>query len=256
MAFEYVSVDEAIARSGLRMVVVGNVPSLWGEAAKGILHVKHLDWAAVRLVHDSDALKDWAGQRSGPVLVVDDEAPLSGWKDILLRAERLAAAPALLPLDERARDVVLALSDDICGVGGLGWSRRLQLVHAGLRGDGGFPERIAKYLAAKYGYDPEAGDSHGPRVVELLAMLANRLREARDAGSRYYIGSQLSALDIYSAAAIGMFCPLPSVQCAMDPAIRAAFESLDAPTRDALDATLIEHRDMIYAAHLELPLSL
>lgn len=37
MAFQYVSVDEAIRRSGVRMVVVGGVPSPWGEAAKGIL---------------------------------------------------------------------------------------------------------------------------------------------------------------------------------------------------------------------------
>ncbi len=40
MTFPYISVEEARARSGLRMVVVGNVPSPWGEAAKGILHIK------------------------------------------------------------------------------------------------------------------------------------------------------------------------------------------------------------------------
>lgn len=37
MSFQYVSVQEAMKRGGLRMVVVGNVPSPWGEAAKGIL---------------------------------------------------------------------------------------------------------------------------------------------------------------------------------------------------------------------------
>jgi len=256
MAFDYVSVDEAIARGGLRMVVVGNVPSLWGEAAKGILHVKRLDWAAVRLVYDNDALKTWAGQRSGPVLVYGKEPPLSNWQDILLLAERLAPLPALLPDDGAGREFVLVLSADICSAGGLGWSRRLQLVHAGLRGDNGFPERVAKYLAAKYGYDPQAGDSHGVRVAELLGKLANRLREQHAVGSRYYCGNRLSALDIYSAAAIGMFSPLPSVQCAMDPAMRAAFESRDASVAAALDPVLIEHRDMVYAEHLELPLSL
>ncbi len=40
MAFTYLSVEEAIRRGGLRMVVVGGVPSPWGEAAKGLLHVK------------------------------------------------------------------------------------------------------------------------------------------------------------------------------------------------------------------------
>ena len=39
------------------MVVVGGVPSPWGEAAKGILHIKGIDWAAVRLVYDSEPLQ-------------------------------------------------------------------------------------------------------------------------------------------------------------------------------------------------------
>ena len=67
MAFQYVSVEDAIERGGLRMVVVGGVPSPWGEAAKGILHIKGIEWVAVRLAYDSEALKEWAGQRSGPV---------------------------------------------------------------------------------------------------------------------------------------------------------------------------------------------
>jgi hypothetical protein len=31
------------------MVVVGEVPSPWGEAAKGFLHIKGVNWVAVRL---------------------------------------------------------------------------------------------------------------------------------------------------------------------------------------------------------------
>ncbi len=158
MPFEYVGVEEAMQRPGLRMVVVGSVPSLWGEAAKGILHVKGLDWVAVRLVYDSEALKNWAGQRSGPVLIHDDGQPLSGWLDILLLAERLAPAPALLPDDCGTRNLVLGLSEDICAQGGLGWWRRLQLIHAGLHAGSGFPERVAKYLGAKYGYDAAKGE--------------------------------------------------------------------------------------------------
>jgi hypothetical protein len=46
MSFEYVSVEEAIKRRGLRMVVVGDVPSPWGEAAKGFLHIKGIDGSA------------------------------------------------------------------------------------------------------------------------------------------------------------------------------------------------------------------
>jgi hypothetical protein len=50
--------------------------------------------------------------------------------------------------------------------------------------------------------------------------------------------------------------PLPPELCNMHPVSRAAFEWLDAETAAALDPILIEHRDMMYSRHLELPLSL
>src|SRR5581483_9130402 len=123
MTFSYISVEDAIKRPGLRMVVVGGVPSPWGEAAKGILHIKGIDWAAVRLVYDSDALKDWAGERSGPIAIYDDEKPRSRWNDILLLAERLAPEPALLPKEPAVRELAFGLGHEICGEGGLAWSR-------------------------------------------------------------------------------------------------------------------------------------
>ena len=147
MTFQYVSVDDAIRRGGLRMVVVGNMPSPWGEAAKGILHIKQIEWVAVRLAYDSEPLKAWSGQLNAPVVIHDDERPRAGWADILLLAERLAPAPSLLPADAAERALVFGLAHEICGESGLGWSRRLQLVHAGLQNTVGFPERVAKYLA-------------------------------------------------------------------------------------------------------------
>ena len=161
MTFAYVSVEEAIERRGVRMVVVGNVPSPWGEAAKGILHIKGIEWAAVRLAYDSEALQQWAGQRNGPVLIYDDERPRSGWAEILLLAERLAPAPPLIPAKADERALAFGFAHEICGEGGLGWSRRLQLIHAGLNNSGGFPERVSKYLAKKYGYSPAAGAAAG-----------------------------------------------------------------------------------------------
>jgi hypothetical protein len=99
MTFQYVDLEAAMQRGGLRMVVVGGVPSPWGEAAKGILHIKGIDWVAVRLTYDSEPLKEWAGQRSGPVAIFDNERPRAGWSEILLLAERLAPTPSLLPAD-------------------------------------------------------------------------------------------------------------------------------------------------------------
>jgi glutathione S-transferase len=256
MSFEFVAVDEAIARRGLRMVVVAKVPSPWGEAAKGIFHVKNIDFAAVRLVYDNEALKQWAGQLTGPVAIYNDEPPRSGWAEILMLAERLAPSPALLSLDPATRGRALLVADKFCSQGGLGWNRRLQMVHAGLTKTGGFSDRVAGYLGGKYGYDASAAGQYSARVVELVGEFAAALRAARDAGKRYYIGDELGALDIYSATFMALFKPLPPEQCDMHPGVRAAFEWLDEPTARALDPILLEHRDMVYARHLKLPLSL
>jgi glutathione S-transferase len=256
MAFEYISVEEARKRSGLRMVVVGNVPSPWGEAAKGILHIKGIEWAAVRLVYDSEPLREWAGQRSGPVAIYDDERPRAGWAEILLLAERLAPAPSLLPADPAGRALMFGLSHEICGEAGLGWSRRLQLIHAGVHNSGGFPEQVAKYLGRKYGYRPETGAAAATRVASLLGMLSARLKSQHEQGSRYYLGNSLTAVDVYSAAFMALFRPLPPEQCAMSAPTRAAFETRDTETEAALDPILLRHRDTMYAEYLELPLSL
>jgi len=255
MSFEYVSVEEAMALPGLRMVVVGKVPSPWGEAAKNIFHLKRIDFAAVRLVYDSEALKSWAGQLNGPVAILDDESPRSGWEEILMLAERLSATPPLLPSDRDARSKALALCDKFCGKGGLGWHRRLQVVHGGLTGVGGFGERVAGYLGGKYGYDPARAEADIAAVHGLLGEFAHSLHVSRDLGRDYYL-DELSAVDIYSAAFMALFKPLPQEQCDMNPAIRTAFEWLDERTAKALDPILLEHRDMMYSRHLQLPLSL
>jgi hypothetical protein len=255
MTFEYIGVDAAIARDGLRMVVVGAVPSPWGEAAKGFFHIKRLPWVATRLVYDSDSLATWAGQLSAPVAAYHDEPRRSGWREILLLAERLAPEPALLPATPAERDRVFELAEKFCAPNGFGWMRRLQLIHAGLSRTGGFNERIAGYLGQKYGYTPEAGAAAAGRTRQLLGDFASILRTRRAAGKEYYLDT-LSAVDVYSATFMALFKPLPEADCAMHPAARAAFEWLDPETAAALDPILVEHRDMMYARHLELPLSL
>jgi glutathione S-transferase len=238
MTFHYVSVEEAIKRGGLRMVVVGNVPSPWGEAAKGLMHIKAIEWVAVRLAYDSEALNEWAGQRSGPVAIYESERPRAGWAEILLLAERLALTPSLLPVDPTERALVFGLAHEICGEEGLGWSRRLQLVQIGLQKAGGFSESVAKYLAKKYGYRPQASAVYGPRVTELLRMMVGRLKAQQKAGSRYYVGNSLTAVDVYSATFMALFRPLPHGQCLMDAGTRQTFEVLDAQTEAALDPIL------------------
>jgi hypothetical protein len=99
MSVEYIEFEEARVATGLRMVVVGDIPSPWSVAAMGIFHVKRLPWKAVRLDAQNDAMAAWMKERSGPVAFFEDESPRAGWVQILLLAERLESQPALLPAD-------------------------------------------------------------------------------------------------------------------------------------------------------------
>ena len=121
---EFVEVAEAKTRSGLRMSCVGGVPSPWGEAAKGILHVKQIPWVGIRLAPGNAELVEWTGAASAPVAMYEDEPPRSGWAEILLLAERLEPAPPLIPADPAARALCFGLAHEICGEMGLGWCRR------------------------------------------------------------------------------------------------------------------------------------
>jgi glutathione S-transferase len=254
--FDYITTAEAIAGDGLRMTVVSQVPSPWGEAAKGLLHLKGLDWAGVRLDVTDPAQCDWTGQKSAPTVMYGTENPRSGWAEILLLLERLAPIPGLLPVDPADRALAMGLAHEIFGEDGLAWARRVQLVHAGKLGVGGFKEPVATYLADKYGYSSDMGAAAGRRVTDLLGMLAARLIAQREAGSGFFIGDALTAVDVYSAAVMALFHPLPDSRCAMHKRSRDAFETLDKETEAALHPILVEHRDRIYADHLELPLSL
>jgi glutathione S-transferase len=250
---EFVELEEAKARGGLRMSCVAGVPSPWGEAAKGILFAKKIPWVGIRLAPGSTDLVEWTGQASAPVALYEDEPPRSGWAEILVLAERLAPELPLVPEDCAERATLFGLSHEICGEMGLGWCRRLTGVADGLEGRGGFSKGIAGYLGSKYGYRDGSGPEARQRVIDIVAMLAARLHEN---GSGYYLGDRLTVLDIYSAAFMVMFKPLPEAQCPMPAPLRAAFETTDEPTRKALDPILFEHRDRIYAEHLELPLTL
>ncbi len=256
MPFTYVSTQEAISAGGLRMVVVGQTPSPWGEAAKGLFHLKGLDWKAVRLVYDDPALLAWTKEASAPVAIYENEAPRAGWRDILHLAERLAPQVPLLPADPKPADVVMRLIADLMNRGGLCWSRRAQLVQAGLAGTGGFHPKVAAYLAAKYADAPDETEQVDAKVAALLGAFTQRLADQAAVQSPYLIGDCVTAADVYCAAAMALFSPLPDEVCHMRDATRAAFEHRDAATAEALSPALLAHRDHMYAAHLELPLSL
>ena len=174
-----------------------------------------------------------SAQRSDPY--VQQRTAACRLAAIPLTLERLALNPSLLLKDAVDRALVFGLAHEIGGEEGLAWSRRLQLIHAGLTTSAAFPSACPNISGRNTAIASAAGANAGSRVADVLRMLAWRLKEQRQAGSRYYIGDALTAGKIYSATSMTRFVPLPPEQCQMDGPTRAAFEFRDDSIEAALD---------------------
>ena len=60
-------------------------------------------------------------------------------------------------------------------------------------------------LAAKYGYTPEAAAAAEGKIIDSLHALDAQLVRQKAAGSRYFVGSSISVMDIYWATMCAMF---------------------------------------------------
>jgi hypothetical protein len=161
---EYLDVEEARSRSDLRLVLTAGVPGPWGEAAKGLFHVKKIPYVAVAQEGGGEnaALREWTGHDNAPIVVCGDDPTCTVWTEIVFFAERLAPEPALIPADPVDRASMFGLCHEICGENGLGWSRRLMMLHEVLQvsalADSPAGETVRR-LGARYGYSPGAAES-------------------------------------------------------------------------------------------------
>lgn len=251
---DYISVAEAIDTPGLRLVLTAGVPGPWGESAKAILQLKQLPFTAVRQIGGAEntELRDWTGQSSAPVAVNNDEQPRSQSLDILYLAERLNPSPSLIPKDIDQRMQMFGFIQEVIGAQGFAWQRRLMMLQPLMAVPG--MEDIAQRLGSKYGFTDEAATRAPLLCVEILNKLVAQLKAQHKAGSRYFIGEQLTALDIYWANFAGMLRPLPPEVNPMPETMRQTYESVPAVVMAAADEVLFEHRDFIYSEHLTLPL--
>ena len=257
---QYIEVEQAIPMSGLRVVLSPGVPGPWSEAAKGILHVKKIPYVKVRqfLGVENPALRQWTAQETAPAFVYNDERPRSIWSDQLYLAERLAPTPALIPARIEDRSRMFGLANELCGENGLGWARRLMILHAGLSNPK-LPEagrKFSSFMGDKYGYAADLAQAAPARVAEILEALSNQLAAQHQRGSRFLIGDELSALDVYWATFAALIQPLPDELCQMTPAFRAMYHCKDALVTSAASPDLFVHRDFIYREYLELPVDL
>ena len=257
---DYIDIAEARDRKGLRLVLTAGVPGPWGEAAKGVFHVKKIPYAPVRQDggQPNDELRSWTGYDNAPQAVYENERPRIGWSEILFLAERLEPTPSLVPSDPRERATMFGLMHELASEMGFAWCRRLQLFHPILQlPEGTAPAALTdsiSRMARKYGYSPDQAAVADRRVLEILELLSSVLREQKERGSDFFVSTTLSAVDIYWATFAAMVDPLPPEQCPMDDAMRGAYTVTDEKTLAAVDPILLEHRDRTYRDYLELPL--
>ena len=257
---EFVEVAEARKLSGLRLVLTLGVPGPWSEAAKGILYVKKIPYVRVRqeLGGPNTELTEWTAQATAPVAIWNDEPPRSTWIEQLFLAERLEPTPALIPDNIEDRMLMFGYCNELCGEHGYGWSKRLMLLHTVLT-DSGADESaraFASHMGNKYGYNREEAEAAPARVANIVTTLGSRLEQQQNKGSRFFIGNQLSALDIYWATFAALIQPLPHELCPMPASLRTMYINTDPVVQAAVKPILLEHRDFIYNEYLELPIDL
>jgi glutathione S-transferase len=257
---QYIEVEQAIGMSGLRVVLTPGVPGPWSESAKGILYVKKTPYVKVRqiIAAPNDALRKWTAQETAPAFIYNDERPRSLWIDQLYLAERIGPQPSLIPVNVEDRMRMFGMANEVCGENGFGWARRLMLLHESLT-DPKLPEagkNFSGFLGAKYGYEPRQAEAAPQRIADIVASLAGQLEKQRKRGSRFLIGDQLSALDIYWACFAALLRPLPEDLCTMPHGFRKMYTCGDPTVMHAATPELFDHRDRIYREYLELPVDL
>jgi len=263
---KYHEAAEARDMKGLRLVLTAHVPGPWGESAKKIFDYKQIPYIPVAqyIGTENEDLVAWTGIRNAPNAMYEDEAPRTGWYDILMLAERLAPERALLPARSEERTEVLGVCMEICGEWGFGWARRAMMgtSHAGPLD----PERAAKVSKPTFGPEEAArmrkaygasvgGPAEAPaRCADIVRMLATRLHRQKAEGSPYLVGHAPTACDFYWMVFSMALEPLPHEVNPMPDWMRMSYDMIGPVLEGVKDPILLEHRDIIYARHSTLPL--
>lgn len=248
---DYVSVEEARRAPGLRIAFTKGVPGPWSVAVRTFYDVKNIPYTAVVQVAGdaNEALREWTGQTSAPVAVLNDERPRAHWSELLLLAERLAPDPPLVPQDEDERIQMFGLCHELCGEDGLGWNLRL-IIFAAQRASG---HVVSSALQEKYSSDTSDAQACA-RVDVLLAMLDRRLAEQASKGSAFLVGNRFSAADIYWAAFSNLLVAMPEEICPMPDFYRGLGSLCSRPLRAPVSDALIAHRDRIVRDYFRVPI--
>jgi len=251
----YVEPAEARHLPGLRLALTVGFPAPYSMSARAVLDLRQVPYVAVAqyAAQPNPDLVDWTRHRNAPVAVYNDEAPRTGWLEILNLAERLGAGPSLVPADIGQRMAMIGLTNELIGENGFVWNMRLVMLGAG------GPERAEREAAAnpmyaQYGYSETARAAALDRARTILDAFTDHVRAQRARGSRYLIGDQFSALDVYWAYFSQLLRTVPEDLCPMPAGLRKSYDRGGAAV-GGFDEILIEYRDRALREHLPLPMT-
>jgi glutathione S-transferase len=253
---EYVEVNEARRLPGIRLALSKGQPGLWGQAVKQMLGYKGLPFVPVlqRGGEANEELLAWTGQRNAPVLVYDERPALSRWQDMIPFIDQLKPTPLLQPEASHARALHYGIINELAGEWGYGWCARLLIFRAMKATSAAAGEALPAPMAAmlaQYGYSDDAAAKAPARCADILRMLAAQLHAQRDQGSAFFVGSAVTAADIYWACFSNLLEPWPEWACDITPPPKPSRGPKDPLILAAKDPILIEHRDNMFRKFLK-----
>lgn len=255
---DYRTIEQARAAKGLRLTLTGGVPAPWSEAAKGCFFVRQVNYIPVRQEGGgaNEELVAWTGHRNAPTAMYNAEPARATPLEMINLAQRLGSGPSLVPEDIDERIVMFGLLNEVTGENGLAWNARILMFKAMVEtmGEAAMADNP---MLRDYHYSVDEAASAPANIITILQRLSRQLHSQKDAGSRYLVGKQLSALDIYWACFSQMLDQLPPEVNPMPDYLRkiwgltaTAIQAADY----AIDPALLEHRDYIFPTYLQWPL--
>jgi len=248
---DYLSVEEAQAKPGLKLVLTAGVPGPWSESAKALFRHHEVPFHRIRQDggRDNPELVAWTKHRNAPIAVYNDEAPRVRWLELLDLAERLGKGASLFPKDRSDRMLMVGLINEIAGDNGFAWNARLLMLNTTYQavGDKAYKNPMLK----DYQFEPEKVDAVKDSLNSFLAFLADHMKQQ---DNPYLIGNQYSAADLYWAYFSNLLQPQEDAINPMPGFLRKSYE-LPATLLEPFDAALINQRDWIFDKHLETPLT-
>lgn len=248
-AASFVSLEKAVGMSGVRVTMWPGAPAIYAEALKNLLDAKAVPYTRVAhpMIGEGDNqefLNKLTAQKSLPVMFYDDERPRSAWVEQVVLADKLGRGPSLIPTDPQVRVAMFGMLNELLSEDGIVWNKRLLF--------GQSP------LTAKYGWSEEAAAQAPKRVAASLSYFLDQLRRQRGQGSRYLLGSSLTALDIFFATVSYMFvAPRPDImpRTKQNDGFLAALAVNPPEVQALVDGApwLVEYRDYILKTHCVVP---